>query len=225
VARVFFERALQIEPDNADALAGDASTYLIERSFFPPNPQTVYDEKILGQTDRAIALDPNTDTSFSVKSQYLATSLRPDEALRAADDGIANNPNSADLYASRGLAEAFLGRFEQARSDVERAFRLSPRDPFLRLWHFFLCDAELGLKHLDAAVKECQKAIDLGYRAYPVHRNLAAIFALQGNADEAKSALSEARRLYPPLTVKFTIARSPIPALLEGLRKAGLPEE
>jgi hypothetical protein len=44
--------------------------------------------------------------------------------------------------------------------------------------------------------------------------------------EEAKSALAEARRLEPKLTVKSTAADGPnIPTLVDGLRKAGLSEE
>jgi Polyketide cyclase / dehydrase and lipid transport len=55
---------------------------------------------------------------------------------------------------------------------------------------------------------------------------LAAAYALDGKTEEANAALAEARRLNPKLTVKRMIAAGPdIPNLLEGLRKAGLPEE
>jgi hypothetical protein len=44
--------------------------------------------------------------------------------------------------------------------------------------------------------------------------------------DEAKATLAEARRLNPKLTVKWLIEHSPgLPAVLDGVRKAGLPEE
>ena len=44
--------------------------------------------------------------------------------------------------------------------------------------------------------------------------------------DEAKITLAEARRLNPKLTVKWLQSAAPnIPALFDGLRKAGLPEE
>jgi len=44
--------------------------------------------------------------------------------------------------------------------------------------------------------------------------------------DDAKTALAEARRLNPNLNVKWMAVRSQnIPAIAEGLRKAGLPEE
>ena len=54
--RSWFERALEIDPDNADALAGEAVTYTGEYAYGWTNPGTDYDAKILGQADRAIAL-------------------------------------------------------------------------------------------------------------------------------------------------------------------------
>ena len=58
------------------------------------------------------------------------------------------------------------------------------------------------------------------------YADLAAAYALEGKMEEAKTALAEARRLNPKLTVKWLMAHAPnIPDLFEGLRKAGLPEE
>ena len=70
------------------------------------------------------------------------------------------------------------------------------------------------------------KAIETGFRPYIPYAMLAAAYALDGKMDEAKSALAEARRLNPNLTVKWAIAHSPnVPRAFEGMRKAGMPEE
>ena len=85
---------------------------------------------------------------------------------------------------------------------------------------------ELGLGHFDAAVVEFQKAIDAGDHSFIPYANLAAAYALAGKTDETKSALAEARRLNPNLTVKWLTDHAPhLPPLFEGLRKAGLNEE
>ena len=124
------------------------------------------------------------------------------------------------------MAENALGHYEQAISDVQQAMRLSPRDPTIGFWLVTLGDAELGLGHFDAAVGEYEKAIDAGWRAYQPYRGLTAAYALDGKMEEAASALAEARRLNPALTLKWLQIHSPaIPPLVEGLRKAGLPEE
>ena len=220
-----FEQALKIDPNDADALAGEAECYLREYFYFA-NPKTDYDAKVIGQADRAIALAPENTRAYRAKSTYLSISRRFDEALRAANSGLAINPNHATLYGVRSIAKTSLGRFEQAKSDAQQAMRLSPRDPFTGVFHLNLGDAELSLGHFEAAIDEYRSATDAGFRPFVAYSNLSAAYALEGKMDEAKSALAEARRLNPKLTVKWMIAHTPnLPPVFEGLRKAGLPEE
>jgi hypothetical protein len=55
---------------------------------------------------------------------------------------------------------------------------------------------------------------------------LAAAEAAEGNDVEAKLASAEARRFKPQLTIKWFLENWPVPPMIiEGLRKAGLPEE
>jgi adenylate cyclase len=125
----------------------------------------------------------------------------------------------------RSTAKFYLGQFEQAKSDARQAMRLSPRDPLIGLWHGYLGDAELGLGNFDAAIDEYRNAIESGYRVLFVYSYMSAAYALAGQMDEAKSALAEARRLYPNLTIKEWEARNvSFPLILDGLRKAGMPE-
>ena len=190
------------------------------------NPQIDYDAKIIVQADRAIALAPENGWAHYAKGMYLDLSDRANEAFGAADAGLAVNPNFALLYGARAIAETSLGHFEQAKSDLRQAMRLSPREPRIGLWYMMLSSPELEQGHYEAAIEELQRAIDAGYRPYTPYAKLAAAYALDGKMDEAKSALAEARRLNPDLTVKWSIAHSPnLPHLFEGLRKAGLPEE
>ncbi len=86
------------------------------------------------------------------------------------------------------------------------------------------CGAESG--HLDAAIDEYHKAIDSGLHAYFAYTNMAAAYAPAGKMDEAMAALAEARRLNPKLTVKWMMDHTPsLPAVFDGVRKAGLPQE
>jgi adenylate cyclase len=89
-----------------------------------------------------------------------------------------------------------------------------------------MADAELGLGHFDAVIEESSKAIDAGYKVFYSYLNLAAGHALKGDMDEAKTAMVEARRLNPKLSVKWLTERKPIlQPWFDALRKAGLPEE
>ncbi|HEY1884470.1 MAG TPA: hypothetical protein VGG86_00275, partial [Roseiarcus sp.] len=223
-ARPLFEQALAIDPNYADALAGDAMTYMVDYLYGWSPAGTDYDEKVIGQADRAIALAPDDVRGYYPKSVYLRMSNRANEAVQVAGDGLAVNPNSNQLYGARSAAEVALGRFEQAKSDAQESIRLSPRDPQVGLRYVTLGDAEVGLGHLDAAIEEYEKAINVGYHNRVV--NMAGAYALQGKMDEAKSVLAEALRANPKLTVKMLTERFAIPPVLaEGLRKAGLAEE
>jgi tetratricopeptide (TPR) repeat protein len=101
--------------------------------------------------------------------------------------------------------------------------RLSPRDPYLGIFHFLTGDAEFGLGRSDAAINQYRRTIDLGFRTDFVYANLSAAYVQAGKTDEAKAALAEARHLNPKLTAKWMVEQTASPAaVFDGLRKAGL---
>jgi adenylate cyclase len=225
-ARTLFDRALQIDPNDADALAGSAYSYVLYYFFGLGDAGTDYEAKVLGQANRAIALDADNLRAYLAKASYLGLSRRFEEALGVTDAGLTINPNFVPLYVARAHVENSLGRHEQAKADAERAMRLSPRDPLVGILHVDVGDAEISLGHFDAAIAEYRKALDSGQRGFFVYTNLAAAYANAGKMDEAKAALAEARRLNPAITVKWMKEHTPnLPAVFDGLKKAGLAEE
>jgi tetratricopeptide (TPR) repeat protein len=225
-ARAMFERALAIDPNDPGALAGEATTYLFDNVFGWADPNVDFDAKVVGLADRSIAIAPEEARPYATKSLYLSNGNHPVEGLRAADAGLSVNPNDPLLHAARGVAENYLGHFDQGISEVKQAMRLSPRDPNTGAWHNFAAFGELGLGHFDAAIEEANKAIDAGYRVFQAYVLLTVAYALEGKLTEAKAALAEARRVNPKLTVKLMRELDPdFPWMSDGLRKAGLPEE
>jgi tetratricopeptide (TPR) repeat protein len=110
----------------------------------------------------------------------LAVSRRFDEAVHVANAGLAVNPNNdASLYDARAVAEISPGRFDEAKSDVQQAIRMRPRDPFKGVFYKHLGDIEIGEGRPEAA-------IDAGERMYRTYADLAASYALLGKMDEAK---------------------------------------
>jgi tetratricopeptide (TPR) repeat protein len=178
--------------------------------------------KVLGQADRVIALAHDNVWAYYVKTIYLAITNRANEALGSAAAGLAVDPNFARLYVARATAENFLGRFDEAKSDI--SLRLSPHDPEVGWWHGALASAELGQQHYRDAIDEAKQAIDGGWRPYIPYSILATAYALNGQMDEARSALAEARRLNPKYTVKWLVSLGMHdPARLDALRKPGCP--
>ena len=163
--------------------------------------------------------------AYYVKNFYLNGTQRARDGLRAADQGLAIDPNNASLYNARGYSKINLGQFDEAKSDILKAMELSPRDPQMGLWRANLADAEMGLGNYDAAIHQLQRAIDSGFRTSYSYRELAAAYALAGKTEEAKTALAEALKFSPNLTIKSVERTNPVPIVLEGLRKAGLKAE
>ena len=225
-SRALYEQALAIDPNNAAAIAGLAFNYFYEYLFGYGNPGTDYDAKILGQADRAIAIAPDYDLPYDAKSAYLGVSRRYDEAIRAANAGLAVNPNKASFHVTRAGAEISLGHFDEAKSDVQQATRLSPRDPLATLLQTQLGDIEIGGGRPEAAIVEYRKSLDAGDHHYWNYANLAASYALLGKMDEAKPYVAETLRVNPSFTIKwFREHAEDIPKRSEGLRKAGFAEE
>ena len=216
-ARALFERALAIDPNYAAPLADNAYTYFIDYVYGWANPETDYEAKIIAQADGALALDPDNWWAHAAKCGYLNLSQRASEGLSCADAALAVNPNFGPLYAWRGVAETSLGRFEQAKSDLRQAMRLSPRDPRIGVWYLQVGSAELEQGHYDAAIDELHKALDAGYRAYMVYGNLAAAYALAGKMDEANSAW---RKPAASIPVSLSNGRSRIRRTCRGRSKA-----
>jgi adenylate cyclase len=225
-ARSLFDRALEIDPNDPLAVAGSAETYLVDFGFGWRDPGTDYEAKVLGQANRAIVLSPENIPAYYTKAMYLAETARPSQALDVTDAGLAINPNDVLLYLPRAQAENALGRFEQARADAQRAMWLSPRDFLNGVFHMIAGDAEINLGHFDAAIDAYRKTLDSGFREFFIYARLSAAYADAGRIDEAKASLAEARRLNPNITVKSMIEHMPNwPAVFDGVRKAGLPEE
>jgi TolB-like protein/class 3 adenylate cyclase len=226
-ARTLFEQALAIDPNNAAAIAGVAETYFTEFLFGWGKSETDYDAKILGLADRAITLAPDYYRPYEFKSVYLSILHRSDETVSAASAGLAVNPNQPNLYAARATGEISLGHFDQAKSDVQQAIRLSPHDPFKTIWDTNLGDIEIGAGRPEAAIVEYRKSLDAGDHTYWNYANLAASYALLGKMDEAKSFVGETLRLNPSFTIKWFREHVPydLPTRDEGLRKAGFAEE
>jgi hypothetical protein len=111
------------------------------------------------------------------------------------------------------LITNYLRRFEEAKSDIQQAMLLGPRDPEMSRWFNLSADPELGLGRFDKALEDVKWAVYGGYRNIYSYINLAAAHAFKGEMDEAEAAMAEARRLKPDLSVKWLVKHKPVPQL------------
>jgi adenylate cyclase len=230
-----FEEALRIDPANGQALVGLAQALiLIYRNRWDPDPAQVLARADEAAT-RAIATAPNYAHAHSVKAEVLGLANRFDAALATYERAIALDRNHAVAYVGRARNLIVIGRAAEALAPVEQAIRLSPRDPDLYVWYFVLCHAHTHLSRDTSAIEWCNKSIATGRTFYFAYVDLASAYAWRGQKAEAAAAVAELLKLRPGFTVQGLeqegAGASDNPAfrrefqrILEGVRRAGLPE-
>jgi tetratricopeptide (TPR) repeat protein len=120
---------------------------------------------------------------------------------------------------------------------MERAIRLSPRDPQIAVMYYRIGEVHLLQSRNDEAISWLEKARNANAELPYARSHLASAYALKGETERAAAELTEARRLsdgrYSSIAYLKAVAYFGVPnmrALCEatyfaGLRKAGMPQE
>jgi len=157
------------------------------------------------------------------------------EAIAEAETAIADDPNNARAIAMASYYRMFLGHPEVGVAGQETALRLSPHDPMVPIWQVHLCYLYNHLAQWEQSIEWCEKALANNIKERrEALAALAAASAWAGHDSEAKKAVAELRKVDPDFTAQtlagqhlsddptFAIQRNRV---IEGLRKAGMPEE
>ena len=113
------------------------------------------------------------------------------------------------------------------KQSFERAIRMSPVDPQLHLALLGMAAAYIELRRFDEAIAAGKKALRQNPAFSTVYRCLASAFTHLGRDEEAREAAAHLLATDPGFTISGYVARggqSNSKLLIEGLRKAGLPE-
>jgi tetratricopeptide (TPR) repeat protein len=148
---------------------------------------------------------------------------------------IALNPMS--VWARTQLARAKINNGQPAEAIplLEQAMKISPRDPSIGYTHYRLGLANLLLGNVDEAIRWYEKAVQTYPFPWDAYLELGAAFSLKGDKASAQAALAEAVKRKPDYATiagvrKHSISNRPKfvelqeRTLIEGLRKAGMPE-
>jgi adenylate cyclase len=147
--------------------------------------------------------------------------------IEMTDRAVALNPNSFAAWHARGQVHRIAGLPEEAVRSFERAIRMSPVDPLLHQTLTGMGRALIELGRFDEAVVAGKKAQRQNSSYPPHYRCLASAFAHLGRDAEAREAAARVLELDPAFTISAWITRggqTNSKLLIEGLRKAGLPE-
>jgi TolB-like protein/DNA-binding winged helix-turn-helix (wHTH) protein/Tfp pilus assembly protein PilF len=234
-ARVLFRQALERNPRAVNALAGlgwSLAVSVLNGWSESPAADVAVAETAVAQL---LVIDQNHVVGNHVRGFLLRLQRRTGAAREAFQTVAALNPNFPPAHAQLGVTAIESGRPEEAIEAIERAIRLSPRDPDHSLWLSFIGMAELHRGRLQEAVSFLGHALEVDtstatavQRAY-----LASALMLVGRTTEGRAALAEFRKAKPSATIASlrAAARSTDAAFMaqqerffEGLRMAGLPE-
>ena len=237
-ARDLFERALKLQPDNVDALAGAATTYVFEvlNGYYPTDNEARLQraEPLLA---RALALDDRHLVAMKTRAALLRAQGKFDDAITAAQAVIAQNPGEPWAYKEVGLSTMYLGRTADALEWFDKAERFGPRDPGRWTWLASKGQALILLGRDAEAIASLRAALEANPNAAGEYAVLAAAYALAGRSEEARAALRRFESVSPRVTVGNFRNLSPVPLQLtgasyrqqrerleDGLRKAGMPD-
>jgi adenylate cyclase len=193
------------------------------------------------------ALDPQFERKEAVRLLRLALSLDDSDpeilawaalvsafmvgdcesSIELADRAVALNPNSFQAWNGRGWVYKLAGLPEEAVRSFERAIRTSPVDPRLHLTFAGIGMALIELGRFEEAIVAGKKALRQTPPYSVAYRCLASAFAHLGRDAEAREAAARLLEVDPGFTISAWIARggqTNSKLLIEGLRKAGLPE-
>jgi TolB-like protein/class 3 adenylate cyclase len=223
-ARALFERAIELDPDYADAHVELGWSHLTDFKFGWTQWPRRSVEAAGAAADRAIELDPLNAAAYTLRSDVLKFLGDVEGAERAIDTALDLNPNDANAHAIRASLMMFAGRAAEAIASAETAFRL---DPYPRAeWVMSLMVGYyLEGRYRDAVEAGVRYARQIG--AAPTHAAvLAAAHAMLGEEEAAAAAADKVRRSAPFFDAARLAGLIGSPEhgalLLEGLRRAGL---
>ena len=232
-ARSFFEAALRLDEHNIGALLGFANATMSEVNMYASTDRAGQIRAAEAAATKALALAPDSADAHVTYGTVLYAMRAPERALREFNFAISLDGNLAIAHAYVGVMKFLLGRAQETRTHVEKAMRLSPRDPFLFQWHFFIGLADAYLGRVVRGIESLRKTVEINPNWGHSHFMLAGALALAGLLEEAAEVCAVARRLAPHFTIAKFHAEAPSdnPVFLaqrrnfyEGLRLAGVPE-
>jgi TolB-like protein len=232
-ARCCFEAALALDDNNMCALVGLANTLMWEVNMYGSDDRAAQIRAADAAATKALALAPDWAEAHVTYGTVLFAMRAPERALREFEHAVGLSNNFATAHGYLGLMKFFLGRAHETRGHVAEAMRLSPRDPLLFHWHFFIGVADVYLGHVVRGLESLRKSVEINPHWALSQFVLAGALALAGLLADAAEACAVARRLAPNFTItKFrseAVSDSPVylaqrERFYDGLRLAGVPE-
>jgi TolB-like protein/cytochrome c-type biogenesis protein CcmH/NrfG len=226
-AQALLEKAISIDPNYSQALGVLANSYIFgaHMGWSDMTAAAAAAEKAALTAIRYDSEDPWAHMALG--HVYMVT-RRFDDSLAEYELTLRLNPNFAQAQADYALLLSYNGRGQEAKDAVQRAIRLSPRDPFLATYYGIAAYAEFVGRNYEEAIKLARDSLRQRRDFVGAHRVLTAAAGMTGDQVLAREALMELRRVQSNVSLAWIAANMPIrhdperQHYLEGFRRAGL---
>jgi TolB-like protein len=233
-ARLHYDRALELDPDNVDALVARAwiDLELVGNWLSDDRRERLMSAE--AYVDKALKLRPDSAAAHLALGFVRMYGKRAAQAIAEFECALAIDRNCAAAHGFFGFAKFLLGRGEETEAHVLEALRISPRDSNAWVWILYVGLAKFYQGRDEEALERFNRSKELNANSPVTRFCLAATLAHLDRLEDAREAARACLELNP----SFTIARfrsqtnSDHPVYLagrertyEGLRKAGIPEQ
>jgi tetratricopeptide (TPR) repeat protein len=227
VAQALLEKATAIDPQYGQAHGVLAASHTFSAHMGWADMATV--APIAEQAALAAILADSEDpwAHYALGSVYMHA-RRHEDSLAEFELALRLNPSFSLAQGYYGLALSYDGRWEDGNAAAQRALRLSPRDPYSAIYYGVAAYAQYVGRNYEEAMRLAREGIRQRSDFVGAHRVLTAAAGMTGQADIAKSALQELRRVQPNISLGWIADQMPIrldaerTQYLEGFRRAGL---
>lgn len=223
-ARLLLKRAIELEPDYADAHALLAYNRWLAWTHFG-EPEDVNRALAVELAQKAVALDANDAGCRYFLGTILAYEKRWQESDAEFSAALELDPNHADTWAAQSDLSVLGGQASRGLEQIHRAFLLNPYPP---VWYFcHLGQAQYALRDYESAARTL--VVEDAYRTNS-RKFLAASLAQAGKVDDARREAEMFLVTHPHFTISHWVASQPLrdaatrDHFLDGFRRAGLPE-
>ena len=232
-ARKLFEKAVELDPTNIDALVGAARVDVLFGAVYVTDERRERLSAAEALLLKGLAIQPRNYWAHLWLGYIQILTNCGSRGVGELERALTLNRNLGAAHAWIGLAKITLGRAEETEAHVAEAFRISPSDGAAFLWTHIEGLAKLYLGKDEEAVELFRRSVDAS-RNYPLnHFYNAAALAHLGRQDEAeaeaKAGLAMASgfnlsRFRGGAESDNAVYLAQRERVTEGMRKAGVPE-
>ncbi len=194
-------QALFIDPDFALARA-----FLALVNAFGANLSLVPDIEAAKkgareEAEHAITLDPNASDVLGFAGCAFADIGEHERGVELLRRALILDPSNAQAHVALGASLVLFGRFDEGIQSMKFGMRSSPKDFRLTFWSMILAYALGRAGRFEEALAEASAAARRDGRLYTARVVVAWVLLKLDRDEEARTALGEARRIRPALSL------------------------